>query len=497
MPEESITVLLELRPALDGHSGIPQETRLLFRGLARLQGVTAIGLIQSSNLIVDPGLPMSADGTTACSGPKASDLLSRAVVSLQQGPASHRFEALRRRLLLVAGPLLALLQSILGRSVRLTAFEPQRFGDFVWRAMFAKTLPSEDFAVVTMAKYRILRWPWSGLHRVGVATSWFGRALYARLDTRRIDVMISETPLPARVSRGTRLIVRYHDAIPVFMPHTIKSRGYHQAMHMRALERNAADGAWFACVSDTTRHDLVSILPDVADRAVTIPNMVSHHYFPNDEDPDRIGEIIWTYRNRQFPSSRPMPTFQDRSSCVEYLLIVCTIEPRKNHLTLVEAWSRLRVRHPELVLVVVGALGWEHEPIMARLEPWIDRGGVFLLADVPASELRLLYRHARATVCPSYGEGFDFPGVEAMRSGGVVVASDIAVHRDVFGQGCEYFDPYDVDDLEAVLERLLGPNSELRRQELIRAGDEVSRRYLPERVMPQWEELLKRVVLSK
>ena len=51
-------VLIELRPALDGHSGIPQETRLLFRGLAALSGTEAIGLLQSSNLVIEPGLPL-------------------------------------------------------------------------------------------------------------------------------------------------------------------------------------------------------------------------------------------------------------------------------------------------------------------------------------------------------------------------------------------------------------------------------------------------------
>jgi len=44
---------------------------------------------------------------------------------------------------------------------------------------------------------------------------------------------------------------------------------------------------------------------------------------------------------------------------------------------------------------------------------------------VPAEALRLLFRQAVVTVCPSVGEGFDFSGVEAMRCGGVVAASDI------------------------------------------------------------------------
>ena len=49
-----LKVLLELRAALDGHSGIPQEARLLFRGLAGMSDVEVVGLIQSGNRAATP-----------------------------------------------------------------------------------------------------------------------------------------------------------------------------------------------------------------------------------------------------------------------------------------------------------------------------------------------------------------------------------------------------------------------------------------------------------
>ncbi len=57
------------------------------------------------------------------------------------------------------------------------------------------------------------------------------------------------------------------------------------------------DGAWFACVSDSTRRDLVSIYPAAEERSVTIHNMVSHHYFPESSSPARVPEILRTRRN--------------------------------------------------------------------------------------------------------------------------------------------------------------------------------------------------------
>ena len=101
-----------------------------------------------------------------------------------------------------------------------------------------------------------------------------------------------------------------------------------------------------------------------------------------------------------------------------------------------------------------------------------------------------------ATVCPSFGEGFDFPGVEAMRCGGVVAASDIPVHRGVFGDACEYFTPYSSDDLARALSGLLGPDAEPGARPCGRKARRVAEQYLPERILPQWSEFLRNVVAT-
>ena len=48
-------VLLELRPAFDGYQGIPQETRLLFRGLRMLESCEVAGMLQMSHRILAKG----------------------------------------------------------------------------------------------------------------------------------------------------------------------------------------------------------------------------------------------------------------------------------------------------------------------------------------------------------------------------------------------------------------------------------------------------------
>ena len=117
-----------------------------------------------------------------------------------------------------------------------------------------------------------------------------------------------------------------------------------------------------------------------------------------------------------------------------------------------------------------------------------------MLEDVPSADLRLLYKHARATVCPSVGEGFDFSGVEAMRCGGVVVASDIAVHREICADAAVYFNPYDLGDAVRAIETVIDPAQAALRAELVERGASVSARYLSAAIMPQWQSFLHSVM---
>lgn len=480
-----------MRPALDGHAGIPQETRLLFRGLSTIEGLDVEGLLQSSNRVIARGLPHPDSGAyRRMSLDKRIHRLSRVVLSLRASERQRITERLGDMLRLSLAPAGLTARAALGLSEKLGVFDGAQFRDFVWRDLFARTLPVSDLDTVAGARMRVARVPWNLTHATALATRRFGGPLYPRLDTRDFDILLAETPFPGRVSRRTRMVVRYHDAIPILMPHTITDKSFHQASHYHALARNVKDGAWFACVSDATRRDLLSIFPEVEPRTRTIHNMVSHHYHEESTSGGRLYEIIRTRRNEKVKGSEPDP-MRWMGADHQYLLMVSTLEPRKNHVTLLSAWEMLRQeRFPDLKLLIVGSLGWDHSAIVKRFKPWLANGDVQMLEEVPASELRLLYHHAAATVCPSLGEGFDFSGVEAMRCGGAVVASDIPVHREVFGDAAEYFHTYAPADLARAVGAVIDAEHAPYRSELIDRGRVVSQAYLPERVLPQWREFL-------
>jgi glycosyltransferase involved in cell wall biosynthesis len=488
---QPLRILLELRPALGGHAGIPQATRLLFRSLALLDDVHIEGLLQSSERVLAPGLPPRGTGWFGgLSTDQQLNRMGRVVIAIEQGNWDSHVHATLHTIVMAV-------KHMMGGTQPLWRFDAQHFQDFLWRRFFARTLPPEDFELVTRAAFRVARIPWLAMHICALVTRKMGYPIYPRLDTSNFDIMIAETPYPATVSKNTRLVIRYHDAIPMLMPHTISDRRFHQAFHYRALQKNVQSGAWFACVSDATRKDFLAIFPKAEPRCVTIHNMVSHHYFTEDSAATLVPEIVKTRLNTHI-KPRLDPSLRRNlfggnvwAAPFEYLLIVSTIEPRKNHLSLLTAWERLRLdRFPNLKLIAVGALGWHHKHTVRQFQPWMERAEVFLLEDVLASDLRVLYRHARATVCPSFGEGFDFSGVEAMKSGGAVIASDIRVHREIYADAAEFFDPYSVDALSHAIQSVIDPLRNEHRTELVTRGATVAERYSHASILPQWQSFL-------
>lgn len=121
-------------------------------------------------------------------------------------------------------------------------------------------------------------------------------------------------------------------------------------------------------------------------------------------------------------------------------LMVSTIEPRKNHAYLLDAFERLWAEGSEVALCFVGKVGWKTEQLVARVRehPRLNRQ-LFMFNDLSDRELEYCYTHARSLVFSSYVEGFGLPLVEAMQRGLPAMASDIPVFREIGGEVMAYF----------------------------------------------------------
>lgn len=135
----------------------------------------------------------------------------------------------------------------------------------------------------------------------------------------------------------------------------------------------------------------------------------------------------------------------------KYLLMVSTIEARKNHKVLLDAFDG-GLSKMGYQLVFVGKAGWKVDALLERIRKH-PLNGVSLhhLQGLNDESLQHLYAKARFVVFPSYIEGFGLATVEALRNGIPTICSDVPVMHEVGGEYCEYFDPDDPTALVALI----------------------------------------------
>jgi glycosyltransferase involved in cell wall biosynthesis len=120
-----------------------------------------------------------------------------------------------------------------------------------------------------------------------------------------------------------------------------------------------------------------------------------------------------------------------------YFVMIGTIEPRKNHLLLLNLWREFACRTGKIPkLVAVGAPGWENEQALDLFDRCAAiRPHVLKIGRLSGAALEQLLTGAQALLMPSFDEGYGLPVVEALTLGTPVIASDIPVFREIT-QGC-------------------------------------------------------------
>ena len=137
-------------------------------------------------------------------------------------------------------------------------------------------------------------------------------------------------------------------------------------------------------------------------------------------------------------------------------LMVSTIEPRKNHAYLLDAFELAWAKGSRARLCIAGRIGWKCDALIERIRqhPQLNQR-LFMFNDLTDKSLEYAYSNATALVFPSYVEGFGLPLVEAMQRGLPAMGSDIPVFREIGGPFMAYFDlsnPQTLVDLMSQLE---------------------------------------------
>ena len=256
------------------------------------------------------------------------------------------------------------------------------------------------------------------------------RADLARGDAPPVYLHVSHQRLERAVlierlkrNAGARFVCMVHDLLPLEFPEYV--RPGHDARHVQRMTTVARFADAVIVNSAATRNALQRFLDSfgrsppvlVAPLGVDVAAAVE----PADAELAR-------------PAGAP------------YFVCVGTIEPRKNHLLLLNVWRRLASEFGAAAprLVLVGQRGWENEQVIDMIErsPSI-RGLVEERNSLSDPAMAHLLAGASAALVPSFGEGYGLPLVEALALGVPALCSDLPAFQEVAGGVAEFLDPLD------------------------------------------------------
>jgi glycosyltransferase involved in cell wall biosynthesis len=181
------------------------------------------------------------------------------------------------------------------------------------------------------------------------------------------------------------------------------------------------------------------------------------------ENPRRSFAIDWFHLGADVENTHPTrglpPEAQSTLAQLEArpsFLMVGTMEPRKSHKQVLDAFEQLWHDGLDINLVIVGKQGWMVDELASRLRVHPElRNRLFWLEGISDDYLERIYTACTSLIAASRGEGFGLPLIEAANHKLHIIARDIPVFREVAGGHAYYFDAADAQGLAQAIEQWL------------------------------------------
>lgn len=166
----------------------------------------------------------------------------------------------------------------------------------------------------------------------------------------------------------------------------------------------------------------------------------------------RLGDVIDAVHATEPPS---LPRFVPSRP---FFVCVSTLDVRKNHRLLYDAWSQLAAADPDTCpdLVCIGTKHLLVDDLLHEIRH--DRavnGRIHLLHDVSDRELAWYYAACTATIYPSRYEGWGLPVAESLGHGRLCLASNATSIPEIDDELPVFFDPLDAHELAGLVRRAL------------------------------------------
>lgn len=287
---------------------------------------------------------------------------------------------------------------------------------------------------------------------VPAARLWLRQSRFARLFWRAALSSLRQAYRTMIESTGVRTIFCCHDLIPILFRQFVGADTARCFEGLLLLFSRAEAQIW--CISHRTASDMQSL-----GNRLDLPFA----------EPIIIPPGCDLQQARSLHSDGQIPSVEQ-----PYILYVSTIEARKNHGILLQAYQQLldRGRSDLPRLVFVGRRGWLVDDLLKQLDSGVGVSAhVRIMEKMSDAELRALYRSALFTVFPSFYEGWGIPVTEALSLGKLCLSSNRGALPEAGAGFAELLDPDNVAQwADRIAHYLDHPEELAQREEAIRKG---------------------------
>lgn len=239
--------------------------------------------------------------------------------------------------------------------------------------------------------------------------------------------------LPKLKANGVKLVAYVYDIIPITHPQFCHGETVYNFMNYIGAYLQYAD--LLIASAQSTLDAVAELLEQL-------------------ELPPIPGVVSWLgsdFNGNETESAEVHPDAAAAVAAGKYVLMIGTIEPRKNHALVLDAFDH-GLFQQGMNLIFAGGIGWNVKEFQKRMEQHPKRNQQFFyLQGMDDAAIDYLYQHAYCVAFPTFNEGFGLPMIEAFQRGIPVVASDIPILREVGGEFCSYFNPNSWESFSDVL----------------------------------------------